>query len=215
MQKQIVVIGLERFGSIVATTLAKQGHQVLGIDTNEKRVDEISDTLTEAVTAKTINEDTLVSLGVKEFDIAVVAINDVEESILVSQILKELKIKKVICKAQSFLHGRVLEKIGVDRIVFPELDMGLRLANSLVSDNIIDCIKLSEEFDVFEISAPEEFFGKTLGELNLRTEYNINVIAVKKTSEIIMSPGSDQLIEEEDILVVIGKNEDLNKIIFK
>ncbi len=214
MKKQIVIIGLGRFGISVAMSLAEQGHQVLGIDIDEKKVEEISDSITQAVTVSKVNEETLISLGIKEFDIAIVAIGDVESSILISQILKEIGVKKVISKAQSFLHGRVLEKIGVDKVAFPERDMGIRLANSLVSNNIIDYIELSQDYNVFEIEAPEDFYNKNLAELDIRARCNISIIAIKKKDQkdIIVAPGADAKIEKNDILVVIGKNSDLNKL---
>mgnify|MGYP001104546247 CR=1 FL=1 len=214
MKKQIAIIGLGPFGATVAKTLFEQGYQVLGIDLDESKVNDIADHVTESATITNISEETLVSLGIKEFDIVIVSINDIESSILFAQILMDLGIKEIISRAQDELHGRVLERLGVNRVVFPERDMGLRLANNLVSSNIIDYIELSKEFNIFEITAPEDFFNKTLAELKVRANYNINVIAIKKQDkkDIVIAPHSDSLIEENDILVVIGKNEDLSKL---
>ncbi|MDD4343720.1 MAG: TrkA family potassium uptake protein [Eubacteriales bacterium] len=214
MKKQVVVIGLGPFGASVAKSLAEQGHQVLGIDLDEKKVNAIANQITQSAIIHNISEETLVDLGVKEFDIAVVSISDIESSILFAQILMDLGIKEIVSRAQDELHGRVLERLGVSKVVFPERDMGLRLANNLVSSSIIDYIELSKEYNVFEISAPEEFFNKTLAELRVRANYNINVIAIKKHNHqgIVIAPPSDSLIEENDILVVIGKNSDLSKL---
>lgn len=215
MKKQILVIGLGPFGASVAKTLTEQGHQVLGIDLDEDKVNAIADEVTQSATITNISEETLVSLGVKDFDIAVISISDIEASILFAQILIDLGIKEIVSRAQDELHGRVLSRLGVSKVVFPERDMGLRLANSLVSNNIIDYIELSKEFNIFEITALEDFFGKTISELRIRANYNVNIIAIKKHNkkDIIVAPGSDSLIEENDILVVIGKNSDISKLV--
>lgn len=155
MKKQILVIGLGPFGASVAKTLTEQGHQVLGIDLDEDKVNAIADEVTQSATITNISEETLVSLGVKDFDIAVISISDIEASILFAQILIDLGIKEIVSRAQDELHGRVLSRLGVSKVVFPERDMGLRLANSLVSNNIIDYIELSKEFNIFEITALE------------------------------------------------------------
>ncbi len=215
MEKQIVVIGLGPFGASVAKTLTEQGHQVLGIDLDADKVSAIADEVTQSATITNISEETLISLGVKDFDIAVVSINDIEASILFAQILIDLGIKEIVSRAQDELHGRVLSRLGVSKVVFPERDMGLRLANSLVSNSIIDYIELSKEYNIFEITALEEFFGKTISELRIRANYNVNIIAIKKHNDkdIMIAPGSDSLIEENDILVVIGKNSDISKLV--
>lgn len=215
MEKQIVVIGLGPFGASVAKTLTEQGHQVLGIDLDADKVSAIADEVTQSATITNISEETLISLGVKDFDIAVVSINDIEASILFAQILIDLGIKEIVSRAQDELHGRVLSRLGVSKVVFPERDMGLRLANSLVPNSIIDYIELSKEYNIFEITALEEFFGKTISELRIRANYNVNIIAIKKHNDkdIMIAPGSDSLIEENDILVVIGKNSDISKLV--
>lgn len=207
--KQIVVIGLGRFGSSVAETLAKQGHEVLGIDIDERRVTAMSRILTQAVTVSEMSEEVLTSLGVKECDVGVVGMADIESSIMISQMLKDLGIKMVVSKAKSHQHGRVLERIGVDRVIFPERDMGIRLANSLVSNTIVDYIELSKDYNVFDIPAPAKFVGKTLVESNLRAEYKISVIAIKRGDEVIVAPGANFRILADDNLVVIGKNNDI------
>ena len=207
--KQVVVIGLGRFGSSVARTLAQQGHEVLGIDIDEVRVTDLARVLTQAVTVREVTEEVLTSLGVKECDAAVVGMADIEASIIISQILKDFGIKLVVSKAASELHGRVLQRIGVDRIIFPERDMGIRLAHSLVTNTVIDYIELSKDYNIFELVTPDKFIGKTLVQAKLRADYNINVIAIKRGEQVLVSPGADTIINEHDILVVIGQNNDL------
>ena len=207
--KQVVVIGLGRFGSSVARTLAQQGHEVLGIDIDEVRVTDLARVLTQAVTVREVTEEVLTSLGVKECDAAVVGMANIEASIIISQILKDFGIKLVVSKAASELHGRVLQRIGVDRIIFPERDMGIRLAHSLVTNTVIDYIELSKDYNIFELVTPDKFIGKTLVQAKLRADYNINVIAIKRGEQVLVSPGADTIINEHDILVVIGPNNDL------
>jgi trk system potassium uptake protein TrkA len=207
--KQVVVIGLGRFGSSVARTLAQQGHEVLGIDIDEVRVTELARVLTQAVTVREVTEEVLISLGVKECDAAVVGMANIEASIIISQILKDFGIKLVVSKAASELHGRVLQRIGVDRIIFPERDMGIRLAHSLVTNTIIDYIELSKDYNIFELATPDKFIGKTLVQAKLRSDYNVNVIAIKRNDNVLVSPGADTVINEHDILVVIGQNNNL------
>jgi trk system potassium uptake protein TrkA len=134
---------------------------------------------------------------------------DIESSIIISQILKDFGIKMVVSKAKSELHGRVLERIGVDRVIFPERDMGIRLANSLISSTIVDYIELSKDYNVFEVPTPNKFVGKSLLEANLRADYKISVIAVKRGDEVVVAPGANFRIQAQDKLVVIGKNNDI------
>lgn len=209
--KQVAVIGLGRFGSSVARTLAQQGHDVLGIDIDETRVTAMSRILTQAVTVREVNEEVLLSLGVKECDAAVVGMANLEFSITISQILKDFGIKLVISKAASELHGRVLQRLGVDRIIFPERDMGIRLAHSLVSNTVIDYIELSPDYNIYELATPDPFVGQSLAQAQLRATYHINVIAIKRAGHVIISPGAAEVIQANDILVVIGHNNDLNR----
>ncbi|SHM11840.1 trk system potassium uptake protein TrkA [Caldanaerovirga acetigignens] len=211
--KQFVVIGLGRFGSSVAKTLYKLGYDVLGIDISEEIVQSLADSITHAVQADATDENTLKALGVRNFDVGIVSIgDDIQASILVTLILKEIGIKYVIAKAQNDLHGRVLYKIGADRVVFPERDMGVRVAHNLVASNILDYIELSPEFSIVELEAFPEWYDKTLGELKMRKNYGLNVMAIKRGEEVIVSPGAEDLITKGDILVVVGQNKDIEKL---
>ena len=214
MRKQFVVIGLGRFGTSVAKTLNVLGHDVLAMDKDEHAVQVIMQDVTQAVQADARDEETLRALGVRNFDVAVVAIgDDLEANILITLMLKEMGIPYVVTKAQSALHGKVLEKIGADKIIFPEQDMGIRLANNLIRTNVMDFIELSLDFSIFEIIASTKFINKTLGELDLRAIYQINVVAIKKrANQIVIAPGADAIIEEKDILVVVCNKKALAKL---
>lgn len=210
MKKQFVVIGLGRFGTSVAKTLSSLGHDVLAVDQCESCVHEVMNEVTQAVQADAREEETLKALGVRNFDAAVVAIGDnIETNILITLMLKEMGVKNVVAKAQTLLHGKVLSRIGADKIIYPEKDMGMRLAYNLVTANIMDLIELSPDYSIVEIKAPTKFWDKTLGQLDLRAQYGISVIAVKKADNVVIAPGAEARIEEKDILVIVSKTEAL------
>ena len=211
--KQFIVLGLGRFGSAVATTLVELGHEVLGVDNDEERVDALKDKITQAVQADITEEKVLKELGVKNFDAAIVSIaTDLEASILVTMMLKEMGLKYIIAKAQSALHGKVLEKIGVDKIVFPERDMGRRIARSLIIPNIKDYIELEPDYSVIEIEALPEFVDKSLSELDLRNKYGINVLAIKRENSFNISPQAKDVIKKGDFLIVIGETKKITEL---
>ncbi|SEO90066.1 TrkA family potassium uptake protein [Paenibacillus sp. OV219] len=212
-KKQFAVIGMGRFGSSVATTLMELGFDVLAIDRSEQIIQDVSDWATHAVSADTTDEDTLRTLAISNFDVVVVAIGaDIQASILTVLILKELGVKQVIVKAQNELHGKLLSKIGADKIVFPERDMGMRLAHNLVSPNILEFIELSQEYSIIELKAPAELVGKTLKQLDIRANYRCNVLAIKSGAELNIAPFDDDWVEENDVLVIAGKSKDISKL---
>lgn len=203
--KQFAVIGLGRFGTSVAITLHKMGYEVLAIDTDEERVQEFSNEVTHVVQADTTDEDTLVALGIRNFDVVVVAIGqDVQANILTTLQLKEIGVSYIVSKASSKLHGKMLEKLGADRVIYPERDMGQRVAHNLVSSNVLDYIELSPNLNIMEVSVPTTVVGKTLADTNLRAKYGINVVAIKRGDEIIIPPQPSEKFLEQDVLVVVG-----------
>ena len=206
--KNYVVIGCGRFGSSVAKTLYSLGHEVLAIDKNEEKVQNIAEQVTHAVEADCTDENVLRSLGIRNFDVAVISIgSDIQSSIMATLIAKELGVHYVLCKAQNELQAKVLYKIGADRVVFPERDMGIRVAHNLVSQNVLEYIELDPHYSIAEIVAPSKWIGKTIGALDLRANYGINVMAVKHGMQINISPEADDVLKPGDILVVIGKND--------
>lgn len=208
--KQYAVIGIGCFGSSVAKTLYSMGHDVLAIDKNEEKVQQISNYVTHSVQVDATDENTLKALGIRNFDVAVITIgSDIQSSVLVTMLCKELGVKHVIAKAQSDLHAKVLMKTGADRVVFPERDMGVRVAYNLSSANILDFIELSPDYSLVEITAMHSWEGKTLKSINMRDKFGLNVVAIKQDKKIVMSPKGDDHINKNDILVVIGSNEDI------
>jgi trk system potassium uptake protein TrkA len=208
--KQVAVIGLGRFGSSVARTLAESGCEVLAVDVDEARVKAIADEVTDAVRANALEEEALRALGLRNFEVVVVAIgHEVEASILVTVLLKEMGIPKIVAKAQDELHGRVLQKVGADMVVFPERDMGVRLAHTLISRNVIDEIQLSTDYSILEMVVPHRFLGRSLKELELRQRFGLTILAIRREDRIIVSPDAMQTLDEGDILVALGQPDKL------
>ena len=204
-KKQYAVIGLGRFGTSVAVTLHSLGHEVLAIDADEDRVQKISEEVTHVVQADTTDENTLTALGLRNFDAVVVAIGeDVQANVATTLLLRELGVPYIIAKAKNALHGKMLEKIGADRVVYPERDMGQRVAHSLVSSSILDYIELSPELSLVEVTASGGLIGRTLAQTDLRALYGVNVVAIKRFEDLIVPPQPDEMIHKGDVLIVIG-----------
>lgn len=209
---QYVVVGLGRFGSSISKELIKLGNEVLGIDKDEEKVDEMSHELTHAVVADATDEDVLKSLGVRNFDCAVVAIgDDIQSSILAAIVLKDLGIKKVVAKALSELHGKVLQKLGVDRVIYPERDMGIRVAHQLNSPNLLDYIEISKDYTIAELSVPKRLCGRTIKQLDPRAKYGCSVVAINKQSGVIIAPTATDIVNENDVMVIIGTNDQIEE----
>jgi trk system potassium uptake protein TrkA len=208
--KQFAVIGLGRFGSSLAKELVSQGFEVLGIDRDEETVDEMADILTHAIVADSTEEETLRSIGIRNFDCAIVAIgDDIQASIMTAILLKDLGVKMVVAKALTELHGKVLERLGVDRVIYPERDMGIRVAHQLVNPNLLDYIELSKDYTIVELSVPGKLNGVTLKELDPRAKYGCSVVAINKASGVIIAPAATDVINERDIMVIIGTNKQI------
>lgn len=211
--KSFVVIGLGRFGSAIALELSALGHEVLAIDTDEEKVAQVADRVTHAVAGDAKNMEVLNALGVGSFDCAVVAMgSDVGNSALITLNLKELGVKQVVCKAQSHTHSQVLEKIGADRVIFPEHEMGLKVAQGLSSSNVLNFIEFSGDYGIVELAAPKSWVGKTLKELDVRNAFHVTVIALRRNGALNVSPRADQPMESGDNIVALGKSEDINRL---
>lgn len=210
--KQYAVIGLGRFGSSVAKALYDLNYDVMAIDMDEERIQENMNNVTHAVQADSTDEIALKSLGIRNFDVVVVAIGqNIQASILTTLIIKEMGIETIVVKAQNQLHAKVLYKIGATKVIFPERDMGVRVAHNLVTPNILDYIELSEEYSIVEILSSDIMADKTLIELNIRARFGCNVMALKNDNYINVSPSAQDKIKTGDVMVVIGHNKDLRK----
>ncbi|MFQ6999923.1 MAG: potassium channel family protein [Clostridium sp.] len=212
-KKQFVVIGLGRFGSSIATTLYSLGNDVLVIDKNEDLIQDIASQVTHAVQADATDENALRALGIRNFDVAIISIGgDIQSSVMATLILRELGVKYIIAKGNGELHAKVLYKIGADRVVLPEKDMGVRVAHNIISSSILDYIELSSDYSIMEVKAFEDWVGKDLKSLNLRKKYGINVIAIKKGEKINLNPAADDKVCKDNVIVAIGSKEALTSL---
>ena len=211
--KSYMIIGLGRFGSSVARQLCRLGAEVLAIDVRSDLVQQIAPDVTHAVVGDAQDKEVLRALGAGHFDCALIAIgDDLAASVLTTMNLKELNVPYIVCKAHDETHRRVLEKLGVDRVVIPEQEHGERLARSLHSHNVLDYIELSEAYGILEIPAPKSWVGKTLKELNVRAKLGVNIIAVENSGKTNVSPAADYRIRQEDVMVVLGDTYSLEAV---
>lgn len=211
-KQNFAIIGLGRFGGSVCRTLIEAGQEVLAIDSSEDQVNEYMNIATHAVVANAQDEMTLRSLGIRNFDHVIVAIGeDIQASILVTLMVKEMGVPSVLVKAQNEYHARVLEKIGADRVVHPERDMGERIAHQLLSRNILDYLELSDKFTLAEIRVENaKFYDHSLANLNFRQRYGLTVVAIRRSGgEIVISPAADEIVRHKDNLLVIGETNDV------
>lgn len=211
--KTFAVIGLGRFGRTIAAELFNMGCEVLAVDKSMELVNLVSDSVTRAVCADAKNEENLRELGIKNYDCVIVSIgNDLTDSVLITLTLKEMGISELVCKARDLQHKKLLEKIGANKVIIPEQEAGIKTAVSLVSNNIMDIINLSDEYSIADIAVLESWKGKTIAELDIRKKYKVNVVAVKdKTGEkITVAPTAEYAFREGDIAVVIGSADGIS-----
>lgn len=211
-RKEFAVFGLGEFGRSVALTLARNGCQVLAVDKVVEKVQDIADYVTHAFRADVADPEALRSLGLNNLDGVVIAIGEnLEASIMATIVTKECGVPYVLAKAHNDIHGMVLERVGADKVIFPERAMGYRTARNLISGNFIDTMELSTSFSMVEIATPRDWIGKTLRELNLRS-LGLNVIARKEGEAIITHLDPDRPSVEEDTYIILGENEALEKL---
>ena len=210
--KQIAVLGLSRFGASVARALTNMGVEVMGVDKTPDKVADLAHDITHAVQADILDDDALDSLGLRNFDVVVLSIKDVEISCIATMALKDHGAVKIVAQAGGEAHGKILERIGADKVIMPEKDMGIRLARSLSSNNLIDYMELSAKHSLMELEAIDEWVGRTLKQSNIRNRYKINVVAIRSGKVLRVAPGSDDIIHDGDVLVVIGENTDLERV---
>ena len=211
--KSYAVIGLGRFGSALARQLCKLGAEVLALDVKGDYVQQIANDVTHAVVGDAQDKEVLRALGVRNLDCAVIAIGDSgAAAVPITMNLKELGVPYIVCKAHDETHRKVLEKLGVDRVVIPEQEYAQRLARTLNSHNVLDYIELSEDFGILDVPAPKSWIGKSLRELNVRAKLGVTIIAVENGGKTNVSPTADYAVGEGDTLVMLGDNVALEKV---
>jgi trk system potassium uptake protein len=213
VRNSFLVIGLGRFGTSLAKALVSEGQEVLGVDSDPEVIQRLSGHLTHAVILDATNEESLASLGVGNFEAAIVAIgSNFEASVLITLALKRLSARSVVVKATTEVQADVLERVGADQVVQPERDAGLRLAHRLISPNVLDFLALAPGLSVAEIHAPDFMAGRTLAELDMRRKFKVSVLLIKNGSRFLISPDPDDRIHAGDLLVVVGRDEDIARL---
>ncbi|MBM3156495.1 MAG: TrkA family potassium uptake protein [Chloroflexi bacterium] len=216
MKKQVLILGLGRLGISLATTLFNMGHDVMAVDDDEKRVQAISSQITHAVLADATDEAVLKELSVSSFDVAVVTMGlSVQSSVLTTILLKKLGVPYVIARAENELHGSILEKIGADKVVYPEREMGTLLAHGVTLSDIDDYIPVAPNYGVSKLKALPSFVGKTLSglELGRKGKWGLAVLLVKRGKEVIITPNMEEKVEAEDILILSGSDDNLEQFL--
>lgn len=209
--KSFAVIGLGQFGMTLAVTLAESDCDVLAIDDKEENIEEISEKVTYAVKADVREPGILKALGVQNVDVAIIAVaENLEASISATMQAKDLGVTFVVAKSMNSLHGRILDKIGADKIIYPEQAMGLRVARNLLSGGYLDVFELSAEFSMAEFSIPESWVGKSLIDLNVRERFHINIIGIKQGENVTVDLKPSEPLPDRCSIIAIGKNKDLN-----
>lgn len=212
-EKSVLVVGLGRFGCAIATTLCADGLQVMAIDRRLDLVEDMQAQITQVVQADSTDQESMTALGAGDFDTAFVTIGaDIKASCITTMLLKELGVRHVVAKASDEFHGRMLEKLGADKIVYPERDMGKRIAHNLVSGNLLEYIELSPEFSMAEILANPEWAGQTLAQLHLRDRLGINVVAIRSGEKTNALPTSETVIQRGDVMLVVASEETLLRL---
>ncbi|MBQ4512550.1 MAG: TrkA family potassium uptake protein [Anaerolineaceae bacterium] len=211
--KSFVVIGLGRFGSRIAEKLYDMNCEVLAVDIDNEKVQQIADDVTQAVAGDARDKDVLRALGVRNCDCAIVAIaSNLSSSVFITMNLKELEVPYIVAKAQGTMHQRILEKLGADSVIIPEQEMADRIAHKLVEPNILDFIEISDEYSLVEEQAPDSWINKSIRDLSVRARLGVNIIAVKNGKDINIAPGGDYIVRNGDVLVIIGKYDALAKL---
>lgn len=211
--KTIAVIGLGRFGTTIAKLLASMNHEVLGVDIDPEVVQKISPYITHAIVADTTDEEAIKALALSQFDLVIVAIGDnIQANLMTSMLLKEMHIPKIVAKAENTLQGKMLSKIGVDQVIYPEFDMAQRLAQSLTREHVMDYLQLSKSVSLIEINMPLFMVGSCLKESNLREKYNLNAVGIRRGDDLEVPPNPTTILSAEDKLLIIGNNSDLDAL---
>jgi trk system potassium uptake protein TrkA len=210
MKHSVIVIGLGRFGGAAARELMALGHEVLAIDNAEALVNEIAPEVTHAQELDASDEQALRDVGAGEFEHAIVAISStVEASIFATMALKNLGVRNVIAKAANQLHGRILERVGANRVVYPEREIGARVAHSFSIPHVVDYLDVAPRFGIVKVAPPASFLGKTLRELDLPTQYALTPVALRRGKQVTVNPHRDERIQDGDELILIGLDEKL------
>lgn len=216
MKKQVAILGLGRFGFSLANTLLSMGYDILAMDKDEKKVQAIAPIITRAIQADGTDEAVLRQLGIDKFDVAIVAMgSDIQNSVLSTILLRKLGVRYVVARAENELHGSILDKIGADKVVYPEREMGARVAHGLTLTQVLDYMPLSPAYGIAKLAPPNSFIGRTISELGLGREgrWGIAVLMIQREREVIVTPDRMEVIRDNDILVVSGDDSNIERML--
>ena len=211
--KSFCIIGLGKFGRNLSVLLAQEGAQVFVVDKNPEIINAIADSVTTAVVGDPTNEEALAKIGIANFDCVIIGmVSNVNDSIMTTLLCKEMGVKHLIARASDEKHKKVLEKIGADTIIFPELDSAEKLSRTLTMSNVIDYIEFSEDYSIIEIPVPQRWVGKSIIELDVRKNYNITIISRRRGGRLEISPSPSTPFESGDTVSLLGHNNDIEKL---
>ena len=215
MRRNIAVIGLSSFGFYLCKSLSEEGVQVIAIDLDEQKIESVKSFVKKAIVVDANDKETLRSLNITEFDTVVISVGDkIDISVLITLYLRELGVKEIVAKAMSSDHAKILNTLGATTVIFPERDSARRMARTLRGRNLLDFVPLAEEFSIIEIAPPGSWIGKTLSEIDIRSEYDVQIIMIKEDipENVVIIPDGQSRIQKSDVLVLLGKNDDLKKV---
>ena len=212
-KKEFVVIGMGQFGANVAISLGSRGAVVMVVDRDEQKLELVADRVTHTICADASNPEVMHSLGIHNYDGAIVGIgNNLEASVLITIQLKELGVPFIMAKASNDLEGRILHKVGADKIVFPDKEMGFRVGNQIMNGNYFEAIELSERYSIVDLDVPESWKGKSLRELDIRSRYGVSIIGIRGLEETNINPEPEYELQEDDVLIALGHNSELQRL---
>ncbi len=213
MKKQYAIMGMGKFGYYLGKELKKMGHEVAAIDIDPKVTDDLGDDFDYVMNADCMDEGVLNNVGVDNYDVIVVAIGEVQASVMVTLRLKEMGVSRVVSRANSDIHAKLLTKIGADKVVFPERDTGIRIAHGLASSNILEAIELSQNHSMIELGVTDDWEGKTLMKVDFRKKWGVNIIGIRQSDgSLNISPRADDILNKDSVLIIIGEDAAINKL---
>lgn len=212
-KKEFVVIGMGQFGANVAISLESRGAVVMAVDRDEKKLELVADRVTHTICADAANPEVMHSLGINNYDGAIIGIgNSLEDSVLITIQLKELGMPFIMAKASTDLEGRILHKVGADKVIFPDKEIGFRVGNQIMNGNYFEAIELSERYSIVDLNVPEAWKGKSLRQLDIRSRYGVSIIGIRGLEETNINPEPEYELKEDDVLIALGHNSELQRL---
>lgn len=212
-RKEFVIFGVGDFGMNVAKTLSNSGATVMVVDKNENQLEKIASEVTHTICADATNPEAMKQLGIRNYDGAIVGIgHSLETSALITMQLKEMEVPFIMVKASTDIEGRILTRVGADKVIFPDREMGIRVGNDIMNGNYFEAIELSDEYSIVDMTAPSSWVGKSLQQLNIRSRYGVSIIGIRGLEEININPAAEYKLKEQDILIVLGHNTEIQRL---